>query len=171
MKNFFENLKKEYADFKELNKWENFHIKVLWHPFALKVTYPLIIILFIIFILLTSGTTEVNREEKANRTGCEYFWEQCKDNTEFMNVNQSILTRIQVDCKFEANDLAKFGTPEWPWVPFGSYYNDDSIKNDATITLVESDVKFSNGFGAMVKSEVYCTYDLKNDEIIYLDIR
>ena len=173
----FNILKKDYNDFQSRNAWGKSRIKDAWHPFALKVTWPVVILLIFLFpIIFNSGDSTSNNKEKISeekyikKTGCEHFWQQCKDNEEFMNENDSIQHKIVVACKYAANDLAKYGKPKWPWIAFGTYYNNDSIKKKRQITLVENNVQFSNGFGAMVNSEVYCTYDLMNEKIIDINI-
>ena len=173
----FNTLKKEYNDFQSRNTFKTFRFKDAWHPFALKITYPVVILLFCLFLILfNSGDSTSNNEEKISeekyikKTGCEHFWQQCKDNEEFMNENDSIKHKIVVACKYAANDLAKYGKPKWPFIAFQTYYNNDSIKKKRQITLVENNVQFSNGFGAWVNSEVYCTYHLTNDKIIDINI-
>ena len=77
---------------------------------------------------------------------------------------------MQFACKRGANDLAKYGTPEWPWLAFSSFYKGTSYSS-GIVTVVEPDAKFSNAFGAMVRSEVVCEYDLKNQKVTNVTIR
>ena len=55
MRKFINDLKKDLADFKEINKWGKFKIKHMWHPWALKVLYPsTLVLLFLIILMMDS---------------------------------------------------------------------------------------------------------------------
>ena len=83
--------------------------------------------------------------------------------------NFSGWSRVKVDCKYEANDRAKHGSPEWPWLMFSSFFPGNDYSS-GTVTLIEPDAKFQNGFGAKVRSRVACKYDLRAKKVIDVSI-
>jgi hypothetical protein len=56
---------------------------------------------------------------------------------------------------YAGNEMAKYGTPEWPWLKFGRFLKGDDFPRTGVISLVEKDAKFSNAFGAMVHVTVF----------------
>ena len=100
---------------------------------------------------------------------CRTDWHLCSDNSDLVNHYREI-SKAQVKCKIEAEDRAKFGTPEWPWLYFSSFQPGDSGKMAGKITLIEDDAKFQNGFGAMARSRVICTYDLNALKVVSVSI-
>ncbi len=100
---------------------------------------------------------------------CKNSWAKCRDNEDLVE-NYSRWVNIQVACKMEANDRAKYGTPEWPWLPFGTYLQGDAYPKTGMAIAIEKDVQFQNGFGAMVHSRVVCGYDLKSEKVVSVEI-
>ena len=93
---------------------------------------------------------------------CKKDWKMCVDNAMLIN-NYAGMSKVKAACKIEANSRAKFGSPEWSWVTFGTYYVGNRYINSGLVEVVDNTVKFQNGFGAMKKSKVNCVYDLKNN--------
>lgn len=79
-------------------------------------------------------------------------------------------TKVQVSCKEQANSQASYGTPEWPWIPFGSFLDGTDYVTSGTAVAIERDAQFQNGFGAMVHSRVTCLYDLAADKVMSVTI-
>jgi hypothetical protein len=73
-------------------------------------------------------------------------------------------------CKTEANENARFGTPQWPWLAFSTFYKGNSYASSGRSILIEPDAQFSNGFGAMVHSQVVCEYDLRAKKVINVSV-
>jgi hypothetical protein len=92
------------------------------------------------------------------------------DNSDMAN-NYSGWSSAKVDCKFAANDQAKYGTPKWPsWgSEFGSFRRGDDYKS-GKVTLIEPDAQFSNGFGAMVHVRATCQYDLREKRVLSVNL-
>src|SRR5262252_6091768 len=86
-------------------------------------------------------------------SACRNDWRQCKDNSEMVN-NYSGWSRATVDCRFAAEKQAKYGTPVFPWFPFGTFRGGDNYIKDGTAILIEPEAQFQNVFGAMVHSRV-----------------
>ena len=110
------------------------------------------------------------RDYKSKIKFCKKDWKLCVDNAMLIN-NYSGMSKVKAACKIEANSRAKFGSPEWSWVTFGTYYVGNRYVKSGLVEVVDNTVKFQNGFGAMKKSKVNCVYDLKNDRITALSIR
>jgi hypothetical protein len=107
--------------------------------------------------------------QKTQIAGCRSDWAKCADNEQLAN-SYSQWTKAQVACKFEANAQAKYGTPTWPWLPFGRFYKGKDYVSSGRAVLIEPDAQFQNGFGAMVHSEVTCAYDLRAQRVIDVSI-
>ena len=60
-------------------------------------------------------------------------------------------------------------TPEWPDLMFARFLPGDDYKS-GTATLLDQDVKFQNGFSAMVRARVTCLYDLRRAAVISVKI-
>lgn len=101
--------------------------------------------------------------------GCEDIWKSCRDN-EDMATNYKNWRRMAVECKMVAEHSAKYGTPEFPWVPFGSFRKGRDYVETGIVDVYELEAKFQNGFGAMVHSSVLCTYDLNADKVLDIQI-
>ncbi len=99
---------------------------------------------------------------------CADDWRQCVNATDLAN-NNSQRRSAKADCEIAAEEQAKYGTPKWPWVPFGTFYPDESIAG-GTVTLIDTRAQFQNGFGAMVHVTVECLYDLKAEKVINVNI-
>jgi hypothetical protein len=65
-----------------------------------------------------------------------------------------------------AEKEAKYGDPKWSWVPFGSFLTGKNYVTTGKVTLIDNDVQFSNGFGAMVHSTVRCIYNLNTKAVL-----
>jgi hypothetical protein len=107
---------------------------------------------------LPPGTTP-----SATVASCKDDWRSCKDNGDLIN-NHTNWLDVQVACKEEVNREIKYGTPVWPgfWSggAFGSYHSGTDYVTSGIAIAIEPDVQIQNGFGAMVHSTAYCTYNL-----------
>lgn len=72
---------------------------------------------------------------------------------------------VQVRCQRAAEDRAKYGSPKWPWLSFGSFRGGKDYVETGQVIAIEPDAQFQNGFGAMVHSRVVCRYDLNADKV------
>lgn len=96
---------------------------------------------------------------------CYLDWRACRDNADIAN-NYSKIVDAQAACKIKANELAKYGTPEWPWLVFSSYQSGADGPTTGTLHLVEQNAKFQNGFGAMTHVVINCAYDLATKSVV-----
>jgi hypothetical protein len=66
---------------------------------------------------------------------------------------------------------AQYGDPKFPWLfPFSTFYKGDQYLKTGIAILIEKDAQYQNGFGAMVHSEVKCTYDLRAKQVLNIEI-
>jgi hypothetical protein len=123
----------------------------------------ILVLIGLIVVVVAVNSSSNTGSKTALPPGCKSDWHLCSDNADLVN-NYSDISYGQVSCKMEATKRAKYGTPEWPWLPFNHFYPGSSVKN-GTVALIEPDAKFSNGFGAMVHSRVTCMYDLNTRQV------
>jgi hypothetical protein len=116
-----------------------------------------------IIVLIVIGSRQ-DADNKANPS-CKSDWRLCSDNADLIN-NFGDITRGQSYCKIEAEKLAKYGTPKFPWLAFSTFHKGSDYVKTGIAVLLEKDAQFQNGFGAMVHSTVTCRYDLNRQEVL-----
>jgi hypothetical protein len=99
---------------------------------------------------------------------CRKDWSQCQDNAQLVN-NWEGISKVKVECKYEAESRAKYKT-EWPWLIFGKFYTGKSFITSGIVRIVEDEASFQNGFGAMARVNIECSYDLKTQTVIDVTI-
>lgn len=101
--------------------------------------------------------------EKANPT-CVSDYTKCKNNQELVekHKNKDHIS-LPVECEAAAKRFAKYGEPNFPFIPFGQYFYGSSYIDNGKAILIEDGATFKNGFGADEHVTVRCEYDLKND--------
>lgn len=119
------------------------------------------VIFAIIILFIAMSSDQPKTPQQAN---CASDWHKCSDNAEIAN-NYRDWSLAQVRCKRVATEQAKYGTPQWPTLYFGSFKGGSDFLKTGTAILIEPDAQFQNGFGAMVHSRVVCTYDLNAKEV------
>jgi hypothetical protein len=105
----------------------------------------------------------------AENDSCRSDWTKCADNEQLAN-QYSDWSLVKVRCERAANDKAKYGSPEWPWIPFGTFHRGNNYITTGIAVAIEPDAQFSNGFGAKVHSRVICTYDLRAKRVTDLQV-
>jgi hypothetical protein len=133
------------------------------------VTAVAVIVGAMIFMSPKDNSTNTSSAKQTAANPCVSDWAKCADNSDMANHNSS-WSSAQVACKDEAADRAKYGTPEWPWFAFSSFYPGTNYSTTGIATLIEPDAKFQNGFGAMARSRVICQYDLRTKKVISVAI-
>ncbi len=124
----------------------------------------LVLIGIALFVLVAIFSESENNPEPKIGT-CESDWTKCTNNEQLAN-NYSGWEHMRSACKTEANDRAKYGTPVWPWPAFGHFFRGNNYVTSGIAVAVEPDAQFQNGFGAMVRSRVVCTYDLRTNRVV-----
>lgn len=129
------------------------------------VTAVAVIIGALIFMSPKDNSTNTSSAKQTAASPCVSDWAQCADNSDMAN-HYSNWSSAQTACKYEAADRAKYGTPEWPWFAFSSFYPGANYSTTGVAALIEPDAKFQNAFGAMARSRVICQYDLRTKKVI-----
>lgn len=116
-----------------------------------------------------SSAPAQSQNQTVSSDACRSDWRKCRDNGDLVN-HYGGLYLARAACKEAANDKASYGTPEWPgfWSggAFGTYLRGTNYVTSGIVTLIETDAKFQNGFGAMVRSRVFCEYDLNKEQVV-----
>jgi hypothetical protein len=136
------------------------------------IAFAVVAVIALIFIIGAinappSSPSSAASQEASNQ--CEDDWSKCTDNEQLVN-HYSGWTKVQAYCKVEAENEARYGTPVWPWIPFGSYSRGDDYVKSGVAVAIEPDAQFQNGFGAMAHSTVTCRYDLRNDRVLSVSV-
>ena len=108
-----------------------------------------------------------NQHQSATASACQSDWSKCTNNVE-MARNYEGWTEAEVKCKIAANKLAKYGTPEWPWLAFQNLASGTDYAENGEATLIENNAKFQNEYGAMVHTRVGCDYNLRTKKVEYV---
>src|ERR1700730_4813444 len=77
------------------------------------VAIPAALIVGIIALQSAPTSTSSAPAISAPPLSCKTDWTVCTDNSDMAN-NYSGWSSAKIDCKFAANDQAKYGTPKWP---------------------------------------------------------
>ena len=81
----------------------------------------------LLFIVAIAGCDQSGSQtpEQLQVEACHADWRKCRDNKEIVYTWAGGPGGItpRVTCEFAANDLAKYGTPEWPGFPAYSFNN------------------------------------------------
>ena len=99
---------------------------------------------------------------------CKSSWGLCETNEQLAHEYEGFFS-ARFRCRAAAEKAAKYSTPKWGTVYFSKYFKGNSIKADGSVTLIDEDARFSNGFGAYVAATVDCHFSFKTGEVI--DIR
>jgi hypothetical protein len=109
-------------------------------------------------------TAEQYSKYKSQRDACRENWYSCADNAQLAN-EWSGWSKVAVSCERSAEDLAKYGDPEWPWLAFSHFRGGEDYAKTGKVVAIEPDAKFKNGFNASVRVRVVCYYDLKANRV------
>ncbi len=103
------------------------------------------------------------------KVNCTAHYTDCKDNSDLVN-NYGKIGEIQAACQYATNDHVRYGNPDWPWLPFDSFFAGKDDVQTGVVRLLETNVQIQNGFGAMAHSRVVCDYDLRTGTVVLLNI-
>jgi hypothetical protein len=105
---------------------------------------------------------------------CQKNWEKCADNADlinnFVDNNLSVKSDIMNDCTNGAEKLTKYGTPKWSWIKFGKFKSGDDFPKTGVIFIVDDEAMFQNEFGAYKHVMVNCEYDLRNSQLLNVEV-
>jgi hypothetical protein len=144
--------------------------KKLYRPAKRSSRVSLILTLLIIGPVMAFIGSEFNKQGEIANPACVSDYRKCTDNADLMN-NYDGVVGAEVRCKSEAQNDAKFGSPEFPWwFAFTHFHTGNDYVKTGIAALIEPDAQFQNEFSAMVHSTVVCTYDLNQKKVIDLSI-
>lgn len=113
------------------------------------------------------ATKKVAEEREA---ACREDWSKCETQSDLINNYQGI-SLAKVMCKMQAEEMAKYGDPDFPWLSFfDTFYKNEKSYQSGRVTLIEPAAKFQNVFGAMAKTRVTCLYDLRTETVVSINI-
>jgi hypothetical protein len=99
---------------------------------------------------------------QARIKACKSDWQSCGDNENLIE-HYGKMPEIKTACQRVTDQSAKYGDPDWSWVPFGTYYTGNAYIKTGIARLVDENVKIMNGFGSMVNAKVECAYNLRTE--------
>jgi hypothetical protein len=103
------------------------------------------------------------------RGSCKSDWRQCSDNADLVN-NFEDITRGSVLCQYAAKELAKYGSPSFPFLSFYNFRSGSDYVRTGLATLVEPKAEFQNAYGTMVHSVITCKYDLNSRQVVDVSV-
>jgi hypothetical protein len=105
---------------------------------------------------------------------CAENWKMCRDNADLVNYS-SKASDARHACIAAVNEAGKYSRPKWcsGWLceDFASYQLGANAPDDGLITLIDDHVQMQNSSSAWVRSTVYCTYNIKTERVVALNIR
>lgn len=118
-------------------------------------------------VLVIVGLSMSSQEKKAEATAptCKTEWSKCSDNRDMAN-NSTEWHDAKVACIIATNDKARYGTPEYSLSKFSHFLTGNDYVTSGQASLIDEDTKFSNVYGAMVRSRVECRYDLREKRVL-----
>jgi len=96
---------------------------------------------------------------------CDANWTKCANNSQLMNT-ETVPDDIRRKCQEAAEEKSKYGSPQWPQLPFGSFYDGRDYIDTGVAIALEKRASFPNVFGVQVKSSVVCRYDLRTRGVL-----
>jgi hypothetical protein len=103
---------------------------------------------------------KIEEHEKVHPT-CVSDYTKCTNNEDVVkNYKPKNGTYMSVKCRQAAEEVAKYGTPEFS--P-DTYRVGRSYIDSGTAVLIDNNARFQNGFGASVHVIATCFYDMKQD--------
>jgi hypothetical protein len=121
----------------------------------------------------TMGDLKDNNDASSSPPSCATDWMMCRDNADLVN-NSSKTDDARRACIEAVDKAAKYGAPKWcsGWLceDFANYLTGTNAPDDGLITLIDNHVQMKNGFGVWVSPIAYCTYNIRADKVVSLNI-
>jgi hypothetical protein len=121
---------------------------------------------------LEAEASRVAAEQKAHEEAhptCKTRWTVCVDTSDLAE-NNPVWEKVRYSCKRAGDQAARYGAPQWSWVPFDSYLRGDDFLKTGNVTAIDSDVRFQNGFGIYGRSRVVCIYNLNEGRVVNVSV-
>jgi hypothetical protein len=108
-----------------------------------------------------------------SEANCAENWMMCRDNADLVNYS-SKADAARRACIAAVNGAGQYGHPKWcsGWLceDFASYRRGVDAPDEGLITLIDNHVQVLNSSGAWVHSTAYCTYNIRTEKVIALNI-
>lgn len=131
-----------------------------------------IVVMFIVFSPKNDGANKktLTPEEQASidyQQACSKNYKACKNNSDIINLNETVRARSAASCQIAAE---KYAVSEVNWggftqSNFGAFRPGDSGLKEDKIVLIDDVAKYTNQFGAKMKRETICLFNLKTNEV------
>ncbi|CAG9263998.1 hypothetical protein BDI4_800021 [Burkholderia diffusa] len=97
--------------------------------------------------------------------GCAGNYRLCKDNEDMVN-NFGGMSKARVACKIAVVDANKYGTPDFPFFAFGTFFVGNEYPKSGEVRLREKEVSIQNEYGTRVKTSIFCDYSFLVDKVL-----
>jgi hypothetical protein len=119
------------------------------------------------------GDLRDDKDASSGAPSCATDWMMCRDNADLVN-NSSKTGDARRACIDAVDKAAQHGAPKWcsGWLceDFANYLTGTNAPDDGLITLIDNHLQMQNGLGVWVPSIVYCTYNIKAEKVVSLNI-
>lgn len=129
----------------------------------------LVLAVISVVVEIAGGKAEGDTAATTVEDACVDDWHRCRDNAMLVNKSQVFYEAVAA-CKEEADSEARFGHPDFPFLSFGHFHTGDSYIKTGVLDLTEPDASFQNGFGAMARATVTCSYDMNKKVVVDMQI-
>ncbi|MEE1656745.1 hypothetical protein VB618_11095 [Microvirga sp. CF3062] len=96
---------------------------------------------------------------------CRQDFRKCTTQDQLVDTYQG-MREAHTTCKQAARKLARFGDADLPFYAFETYFPIEKSFATGQISLVETEAKYQNAYGAMQRVRVKCVYDLTNKTVV-----
>lgn len=131
-----------------------------------------IVVMFFVFSPKNDGSNKktITPEEQASidyQQACSKNYKACKNNTDIINLNETVRTKSTVACQIAAEKVA-VSEVDWGGFTqpnFSAFRPGDSGLKGDRIVVIDDVAKYTNQFGAKMKRETICLFNLKTSEV------
>lgn len=131
-----------------------------------------IVVMFIVFSPKNDGANKktLTPEEQASidyQQACSKNYKACKNNSDIFNFNETVRAKSAASCQIAAE---KYAVSEVDWggftqPNFSAFRPGDSGLKEDKIVVIDDVAKYTNQFGAKIKRETICLFNLKTNEV------
>ena len=143
--------------------------------------WVLMLLAVILFIVLSPKNDGSNRkvispEEQASidyQQSCSKNYKFCKNNSDIMNLNKTVKIESAVACKIAA-EKAAISEIDWGGFMhpnFSAFLPGDSGLKEDRIVVIDDVALYTNPFGAKIKRETVCLFNLKTNKVDNLQLQ
>lgn len=128
---------------------------------------------YLSFRTASSGDDNEAGTQNDSEANCAENWTMCRDNADLVNYSARA-DDARHACIAFVNGAGKYGHPKWctGWLceDFPSYRRGTNAPDDGLLTLIDNHLQIQNGSGVWVHSTAYCTYNIRTQKVVGLNI-